>query len=207
MTFEVSLLPGINITLAYDALPLERINRDQLRKSLNDPQVVVMDTPDLIVAIAPTRGLLVQVGDRRIRIIDQKQTAPHKTELAALAAKLHASVAGSALLAYGFNYDLSLKAQGTQSPAQILKARFLPDEERLAALVQGPIEIMAPRLIFQRRQARYDLVFQPDDDRLKAHVNVHYEGGTLPDGVRLQAALDSEAQDMIALLASLFPKD
>jgi hypothetical protein len=207
MSLQTEALPGRNITLVYDSLPLERINRDHLRKILNDTQAIVMDTPELIVCVAPTRSMLIQIGDRRVRIIDQKQHAPGQTDLAALATKIHAIITGSTLSAYGFNYDLSLTAHGAKTPAQIVKARFLPDEERIALLVRGPIEAMAPRLIFRRGQARYDLVFQPEDGQFKAHVNVHFASAVLPEQSELQKSIEEEQRELIALVNNLFPGD
>lgn len=207
MAFDVIPLPGVNLTLVYDALPLARINRDQLRKILNDPQMVVMDTPEMIMIFAPGRGLLIQIGDQRVRITDQTPAALNSADLAALARRIHASIADATLIAYGFNYDLLLKATGAQTPAQILKARFLPDEEQVALLVRGQIETVAPRLIFHRGKTRYDLIFQPEEEQLKAHANVHFAAASLPDLQELQRALSAEQQDLVALVGNLFPRN
>lgn len=206
MTLQASPLPGMNITLVYDALPLERIARDRLRGIAQDPHAVVMDTPDVIVVLAPTKGVLLQIGDRRMRIHDQQHVAPQDTDLPAQAVQLHRLSKPSKLIAYGFNFDFLLQA-ADEPPAQVLTRRFLPAEEQLVALLQGPIEVFAPRIIFHRGAARYDLAFQPEENQLKAHANVHYAASALPDQQALRAALDDEHRSLLGLLAQLFPKD
>lgn len=204
MSLQPESLPGINITLLYDTLPLERLDRNRLRGIFEDPLLTVMDTPELVVMFAPTRSLVAQFGDRRVRLTDQSQRLVEQTNLAELATQVNKAIQGSKLAAYGFNFESVLALGESQTPAFMLKARFLPDEEQIALLVGGQIELMAPRLVFWRGMTRYDLFFDPDPKQLKAHVNVHFETGTLPSAKALQESIRAEHELFAATLVGLF---
>jgi hypothetical protein len=204
MAVQPESLPGINITLLYDMLPLERLDRNRLRGIFKDPLLTVMDTPELVVMFAPTRSLVAQFGDKRVRLTDQGQHLVEQTNLAELAAQVDKAIQGSKLAAYGFNFETALALNDDQTPASMLKARFLPDEEQIALLVGGQIEIMAPRLVFWRGATRYDLFFEPDPKQLKAHVNVHFETDTLPGAKALQESMRAEHELFATTLVGLF---
>jgi hypothetical protein len=204
MSLQPESLPGINITLLYDTLSLERLDRNRLRGVFKDPLLSVMDTPELVVIFAPTHSLVAQFGDKRVRLTDQSQPLIEQTNLAELATQVDKTIQGSKLVAYGFNFEIALVLNDGQTPASILKARFLPDEEHIALLVDGQIEIMAPRLVFWRGATRYDLFFDPDPKLLKAHINVHFETNKLPSAKALQESMRTEHEFFASSLVGLF---
>ena len=204
MSLQPELLPGLNITLVYDALPLDRLDRNRLRAVFNDKQLTVMDIPELAVMFAPTHAVVAQFGDQRVRLTDQRQHAVEQSPLADLATQIAEVIQGSRLMAYGFNYEISLVSDDSQTAAQMLKTRFLPDEEQLALLVGGQIEIVAPRLVFWRSGVRYDLFFDPNPQQLKAHLNVHFAASGLPGVKALKEAMRTEYNLFAGALVGLF---
>ena len=120
MSLQPESLPGINITLLYDTLPLERLDRNRLRGVFKDPLLSVMDTPELVVIFAPTRSLVAQFGDKRVRLTDQSQPLIEQTNLAELATQVDKAIQGSKLAAYGYNFESALALNDGQTPASML---------------------------------------------------------------------------------------
>ncbi len=206
MSLQPEPLPGLNITLVYDTLPLDRLDRNRLRALFDDPHLTVMDTPELVVLFAPARALIAQFGDQRVRLTDQRQHSPDQTSLANLAAEIDKTIQGSRIIAYGFNFEIGLALNDSQTAAQMLKTHFLPDEEQIALLVGGQIEITAPRLVFWRGTTRYDLFFDPDPKQLKAHLNVHFATSDLPTAKALRESMRAEHHLFANILLGLFSR-
>lgn len=203
MSFDITAYVN-NITLLYDALPLADIDRNGFRAILRTDQIVVMDTPEMLVMIAPALQVVIQLGDRRIRINDQKSQSADKSEIAALAVRANQLITSPRLTAYGFNFDTVLAWGGTEPTSVFLKRRFLSDVDKLSGLVQGEIQSIAPRIIFTREQVRYDIILEPSDDkRINAHINAHFAGVGLPDEAGLQSAFIAEFNGFIKVLHRL----
>lgn len=200
---------GRNITLVYDALDIQAIDRNKLRELMQNGQPTIMDTPEMVVAVFPPEPWFVQIGDRRIRL-----TLPIEMPLLGdfplweYAVKAHALVpAGkSSLIAYGFNYDVGVRFPD-QIVSDVLNQKFVGNRERLEAEINGELLIFAPRVIFKSSEIRYDLVFEPlDDHRIKVHLNAHFEakGIQLPTQDDIKKSYMEQFEYLTAALTNLF---
>ncbi len=202
MAHTIAGNPGNNITLVYTALPLGPVNRDTLRGVLGGEDIVAMDTPELLVMFSPTQQRVLQLGDRRVRAIDQGNRSPEQTALPFMATQAHKAVKSDALQAYGFNYDLIIEWQGPQSVNDFLRKRYLRDEQPLEEVLGGKLTAYVPRFQFERDGKRYDLLIEPKSaHQLAAHLNVHYEASKLPNQNKLRTAFLGEYEALTQLLA------
>lgn len=191
-----------NITLAYAALDLQRIDSRSL-KEIVDPSAVIMDTPDMIVAMSAVKSLIVQAGDRRIRVTLQgERERVGDVPLWVIARSCHELVGQAQLVSYGLNYDLGIGVIG-ESAHQAMITAFLSGREAIEPILDGEIWSYVPRLRYRRDEAAYDLFLDPvNEQQVKVHLNVHFEATDLPSRRRLKAAFLGE----FAHLESVLPR-
>lgn len=204
MTIEVLL--SQNITLVYKALDLQAIDSRKLKGLIGDQvQPMVMDTPDMIVVVYPKAPLIIQLGDKRIRIMLQKESKElGSLPLWEIATKCNQLVSESTLVAYGFNYDVGVALAGGNAHATTIDL-FVPNRQMIESTLEGHLLSFIPRVKFQREQTRYDLVLEPiDEQHIKVHMNSHFEfdGIILPSQDQLQASFYREYE----YLASMLPR-
>jgi hypothetical protein len=185
-----------SITLVYDTLDLgpNHIDRNKIR-ILPDATPVVMDTPDMLVVIYPTKNVFLQLGERRIRVIVQR--AEQKIGTAPVwqwAGRLHGLVTRSNLVAYGFNYDVRLTLP--KDASTLLVERFAPEAHKWVAPLGAEFRSFIPRIKYARGETLYDLILDPLDtsnvNDLKAHLNVHFASGEFPAEQTLEASYRKE---------------
>jgi hypothetical protein len=194
--------PGINITLVYDTLPLGSVNRDALRAALGGGDIVSMDTPELLVMFSPARKLVLQLGDRRLRAIDQSDHAPDQSQLPSMATRAHRAVKSGHLTAYGFNYDLIINWQSAQPVELFLREYFVRDAQQLEQTLDGELVAFVPRFRFRRDGKQYDLIMEPKSEhQMAAHLNVHFEAPLLPTQDKLRKSFLGEYGQLTELLA------
>ncbi len=177
MAIAIEALLSQNITVVFDSLDLASVDSGKL-KTLRGPgsQAAVMDVPDMIVAIFPPEPMLVQVGDKRIRMTLQGASEigrvplwEHMVKCVELIAKPHPLV-----VAYGFNYDAMVGIEGV-SATDILQRLFVGQITDIEERLQGQIQMVVPRLKFQKERVSYDLILEPiNDGQIKAHLNAHF---------------------------------
>jgi hypothetical protein len=202
MTYTIAAHPGINITLVYDSLPLGSVNRDALRGVLDGGDIVSMDTPELLVMFSPTQKLVLQLGDRRLRAIDQGNHAPDQSQLPSIVTRAHKAVKSSHLRAYGFNYDLIINWQSAQPIELFLREYFVRDVQHLEQNIGGELAAFVPRVQFRRHGRQYDLLMEPkSEQQLAVHLNVHFEESQLPTQNKLRTSFLSEYEALTQLLA------
>lgn len=175
---ELEAVIGRNITLVYDALDLQAVDRNKVRELVPGVFPTIMDTPEMIVAIYPPDPWFIQIGDRRIRITVPAQTPSlgdyplwdfaHTCNGLVPAGK-------SSLIAYGFNFDLIIKFTD-RTPQEILTSQFVNDRDKLESILGGSLTSFAPRIVFKTGDIQYDIIFEFFSDiRLKVHANAHFE--------------------------------
>ena len=178
MAIEFEALLIQNITVVYDSLDLASIDSGKL-KTLRETavQAAVMDVPEMIVAIYPPEPLLVQIGEKRIRMTLQGAHEIGSVPIWDYMFKCMRLVGPSKhqAIAYGFNYDVVVTTQGV-SANDLLQQRFVGDVAGIEARLNGQIQTIAPRLKFLKNGVSYDLILEPvDEGRVKAHLNAHFE--------------------------------
>jgi hypothetical protein len=199
-----------NITLVYDLLDLQTINTSDL-KELVDSQTrpVVMDTPEMIVAVYQSELTIIQIADQHIRITSQKQSQDiGDVPLWEIAFKCNQLVpeSKSALFAYGFNYDVGAVLADGNAHTTII-ASFISDLPKIENVLEGHLSSFTPRLTFQKDQKRYNLILEVvEEQQIKAHLNAHFEFKdiTLPPLDQLKASFYEEYDYLISLLPKLF---
>lgn len=192
MSVSILSILGQNITLVYRSLDLRSVDVKSLKQVVEGgAQPTVMDMPDTIVAAFPSEPIVIQLGDQRIRITLAKPIQDiGSVPLWKIAARCHHLVQKSALLAYGFNYDV-LAALDSGNSYELLRTLFVADTPRLETVLGGSLASFTPRLQFDRAGARCDLLIEPfEAQRLKVHLNVHYEYPdiALPSQTRMKSA-------------------
>lgn len=204
MSYELKAFLSTNITLVYDRLPLENIDRNALRNILGTTKVLLMDSPEMIVALAPPSKIVLQLGDRRIRITDSDNKPADKSGIWSMALQAIKLVLTSKLVAYGFNYDVGIKWCGSQPVREFLKKRFLPNAPEIAKLVEGEIQIPVPRIMFTRGKTLYDLLLEPIDEQdIKIHINAHFQRNVFPNEKELQKSFVTEFNVFLNILGKL----
>lgn len=175
-----------NITLVYQTLELKSIDSAKLKDIFGDP-TVIMDTPDMIVALHPPIPLITQIGDRRIRITMQKQaSAIGEVPLWDIAHKCNDLLPQAVVVAYGFNYDVRLEVTNGNLQ-EFLIGQFIHDRNVVESIVKGKLWSFIPRLKFSRESALYDLILEPlSEYQMKAHLNMHFDRNTLPPHKQLE---------------------
>ena len=207
MSIHNLIVLGQNITLVYESLDLRAFESSKL-KGLLDAQAapMLMDTPEMIVAVFPPEPTVIQVGDQRIRITMQQQSDDvGKVPIWEIAIKCHQLVAGSALVAYGFNYDIGAELTGGNLHETMIDL-FVSNPQTMESVLGGHLLYAVPRLKFQRRQTRYDLVLEPaSEKRLTAHLNVHFDMApvALPPSDQLAVSFREEFRYLVSMLPRL----
>jgi len=215
MSIDTSKINLRDITLLYDTIDLQLIDVRKL-KNLFDIQPVVMDTPELLVIIFPPIQLVIQLGDRRLRVTHQQpSTQIDALPLWQIVDTCRKLLTGSRLEAYGFNYNIVAAMKADQF-STVVQKWFFPDPQPLTNLVKGELLAFTPRLKFKRGKGEYDLILehakaesdlileQSSFDLLKAHLNIHFAEKRLPAQVGLKTAFLKEYEDFQALLHNLF---
>jgi len=209
MEFEIQAVLSQNITLVYDLLELQAIDRNALR-GLVGPQVnpAMMDTPEMIVAVYSPEPIIVQAGDRRIRItLQQPEEDMGGFPIWDIALKCDTLVSRSksTLVAYGFNYDVSITL--SENAHAVTRSLFVDNLQRIESALGGRVLSLTPRLVFERDHTRYDLLIEVvDEEHIKVHLNAHFqfEGIVLPPQDKLQASFREEFGYLTATLSRLF---
>jgi len=208
MDIDIQRVLSQNITLVYDSLDLRTIDTSELKGLMGvEAKPMVMDTPEMIVAVYPPHPLIIQIGDRRIRV-----TFPRESEdigavpLWEIAIKCHQLVPQSQLVAYGFNYDVEVELAGGNAHKVMLDL-FVSNPKMIENALKGHLVSSIPRIKFRRGQTIYDLVLEPvDEQHLKVHLNAHFqfEGITLPSEDRLEESFRHEFGYLTSMLPRLF---
>lgn len=213
MEIKIQTVLSQNITLVYDSLDLQAIGSSELKGLMGvQAKPMVMDTPEMIVAVYPPEPTVIQIGDRRIRITVQKHSEDiGGIPLWAIAFKCNQLVPKpeSTLVAYGFNYDVGL-ALADGNAHEVTIDLFVSNPQVIEDALEGHLLSFIPRLRFQRGQTRYDLVLEPiDEERMKVHMNAHFEFGgiTLPPQDQIRAFFYEEYGYLVSMLPRLFEGD
>jgi len=208
MIIEVVLAQ--NITLVYKALDLQAIETRKLKGFMKGQvKPMVMDTPEMIVVMYPQSPLVIQLGDRRIRITLQKETKNlGEIPLWEIASKCNQLVSESIIVAYGFNYDIGVKLADKDAYAATINL-LVPDRRMIEDALEGRLLSFLPRIKFKREQTLYDLVLEPKDKHhIKVHMNSHFESKDtpLPSETQLQGSFYGEYGYLTSMLPRLLLK-
>lgn len=201
MNFRIDAHLGSNITLVLDSLDLARVSRDKIRASVS--QAAMMDTPDLLVVMAPP-GIVIQVAEKRIIVANQTQSAPGQVDVWSPATTTLAAASEPKIVAYGFNYDVGVMLEDVTEAAAHLTRLFLPTADTLQASLQVQNLSAIPRLVYFRDSVQYDLRLEPvEGPKIKAHLNAHFAGRPLPDLAGLRQSYTAEFDEVGRVLGAL----
>jgi len=201
---DISTVLLQDITLVYDSLDLQTIDTGEL-KTLLDIKPVVMDTPELIVTIFPPIQLVIQFGDRRIRITHQQKVKEiGGVPLWEIAHKCCQLIPKSQLIAYGFNYDVGVVIT-EQDPQEVTRNLFISDPSLIDDLLEANLVAFTPRLKFEKNEIVYDLLLELlDEKRIKVHLNTHFSANELPTQDMLKQSFYEEFEYFLSLLSKIF---
>jgi len=204
---QVEVILGQNITLVYRALDLRAVDTRALKDLVGaGSNPVVMDTPEMIVAVYPPQQVIVQIGGQRISVtLQQPGEAIGGVPIWEFAAACDQLLRQSEMLAYDYNYDaVILSADGD---VQVLfKGLFVRDQQALEAALGGSVHWVAPRVQFTRGRGLYSLVLEPgEEQRIKVHLNVHFESHDLPAVDQLESSFREEFDYLASTLPELVP--
>lgn len=159
-----------NITIVFKTLNLRSIDTRVIKELLGES--ILTDLPELMVFVDPRGPLVVQIGDRRLRVTYQSTTS----ELMPLWNLAHGSSAAieHEIIAYGFNFDLGIRV-ANGSTSDITLGILAPNTNQISEIIGGELISAKPRFQFTRNETRYDLIVEsPNDDELKFHLNAHF---------------------------------
>lgn len=192
MAAVIEAVFGRNITLVYDALDLQTIDRNKLRGVISEITPTVMDMPEMVVAVYPPSPWLIQIGDRRIRInvaAEIKELGDFPLWEYAIKCNELIPADKASIIAYGYNFDFGVRFQDN-TPQNTLISKFVFNRPALEDALQGTLISYLPRMVFRAGDLQYDIVFEPmNDAQMKIHGNAHfqYKGIQLPplEGLKL----------------------
>lgn len=178
MAAVIEAVFGRNITIVYESLNLQDVDRNKLREIIPGATPTVMDMPEVLVAVYPPEPWIIQFGDRRMRV----NLAAETDGLGDFPLWEHAIQAQQIippdkahLLAYGYNFDFGVRFDGT-TPQEKLISKFVLNRTVLEEELQGNLVSYLPRLVFSVGFVQYDIVFEPiDNSRMKVHGNAHIQ--------------------------------
>ncbi len=193
MDVEIQTVLSQNITIVFDSLDLTSIDSGQLKRLRSDvaQPPVVMDTPEMIVSIFPPEPLIIQMGERRIRLTLQGDYDVGSIPLWDFANKCVKLIPKSRLkiVSFGFNFDVSIIFSDGAVPT-FLARRFLCNPAQIEQTLKGDLKSFSPRFRYASDGTLYDLILEPlNNQHIKAHVNVHFENQSrLPSAAKLRAS-------------------
>ncbi len=178
MTAVIEAVFGRNITLVYDALDLQTIDRNKLRAVIPGSTPTVMDMPEVVVAVYPPSPWLIQIGDRRIRINVAAEIADlGDFPLWEYAIKCNELIPAdkASVIAYGYNFDFRARFQNG-TPQDALISKFVSTRTQIEDLLQGTLVSYLPRIAFKTGDLYYEIAFEPmNDAQMKIHGNAHFQ--------------------------------
>ena len=205
----IEVVFGRNITIVYESLDLQSVDRNKLREIIPGVTPTVMDMPEVLVAVYPPHPWLIQVGDRRMRVnlaIEVDGLGDFPLWEYALKAQQIIPAGKAPLLAYGYNFDFGVRFDGL-TPPEILISKFVPNRQALEEEIQGTLVSYLPRLIFSNGTVQYDIVFEPmNNTRMNIHGNAHiqYPGIQLPSSEELKKSYVAEFERLQSTISRLF---
>lgn len=180
MAVVIEAVFGRNITMVYNALDLQTIDRNKLREIIPDKSPTIMDMPEMVVAVYPPSPWLIQIGDRRIRInVAAEIEGLGDFPLWEYAIRCKELIPGekASLIAYGYNFDFGVRFQGS-TPQVIMISKFTPNRAVLEDTLQGTLVSYLPRIVFKTGDVQYDIIFElMNDAQMKVHGNAHFQYG------------------------------
>lgn len=204
MRIEFEAIISQNITLVYDSLDLRHIDTSVLKTLRGESDTaMVMDTPEMIVAVYTAENTIVQVGDRRIRITLQRPSEEiGEVPLWEMAAVCSGIVEDNHLTAYGFNYDIKYEVPDSNAHQKMTEL-FLHNPESVAERLSCDlVSSFTPRFRFERDEIIYDLIIQPlDSDHIKVHLNAHFQG----DEISMPDTLETDFREEYNKIVSALP--
>lgn len=201
MNFRIDAYPGCNITLVFESMDLAKISRDRIRAAM--PEAALMDTPELLVIMAPP-GLAIQVGQGRVIVGDQTQSPPGSTDIWTPTTVLAEAAQGFDIVAFGFNYDADVSLEGTEDAGAYLTQVLLPTADTLRAGLGAQRLSLAPRLRYTKGSAEYDVRLEPlGGAAVRVHLNCHFARQPLPDAEALRESLTDGFREVGTVLGTL----
>ena len=211
MPAQIEAVFGRNITLVYDALDFNAVDRNKLRGIFPGVTPTIMDMPDMIVAVYPPNPLLIQIGDRRIRVnltLEIPELGDFPMWEYAEKCKDLIQTSKTGIIAYGYNFDFGVLITDT-TIEDLLISKFVHDRSGLEKTLQGTLVSFLPRITFKNGNVKYDIVFEPfKNNRIKAHGNAHLqkEGIQLPEGDQLRLSYVEHFARLRSVILSLLTK-
>lgn len=195
-----------NITIVYERLDLEVLDRNALRRDLVEGVApVVTEIPNEMIALVyPQLQIACLLGDRRIRVNDGSQLSIGERPIAVIAVAADKLV-NFKVIAYGFNYNAVVSLKGVETSDVFLKDRFVKDPDGIEERIKGMIQAVSLRLLYSRDHTAYQLTVEPEaNDRIKVRLNAHFEKpDALPDAETLRAAFKREFEGFMTTLKAL----
>lgn len=208
MAAVIEAVFGRNITLVYDALDLQTLDRNKLRGIIPDKTPTVMDMPEMVVAVYPPSPWIIQIGDRRIRInVAAEINDLGDFPLWEYAIKCNEIVPAekASIIAYGYNFDFGVRFKDV-TPQDLLISKFVPTRSALEDTLQGTLVSYLPRIVFKTSDLQYDIVFEPmNDAQIKVHGNAHlqYSGIQLPSAEDLKSSYVAQYEHLRIVVEKL----
>jgi hypothetical protein len=165
----------------------------------------------MIVAVYPPDPLLVQIGDRRIRInlaVETPDLGDFPLWEYAVKCLNLIQTSNANIIAYGYNFDFGILITD-DIIEDLLISKFVHDRSELENALQGTLVSFLPRLIFKDGDVQYDIVFEPfQNNRIKVHGNAHFqkEGILLPEGEQLRISYFEHFAHLSTVILSLLAK-
>ncbi|WP_322792907.1 hypothetical protein, partial [Bellilinea sp.] len=147
---------GLNITIVYQSMSINDVNRQLIKELLGESDKIITTEfpPDLLVFVNPLNATIIQFGDRRVRITSQSN---EYTDLSKYAVEIHRGSPKLEMVAFGLNYDFEIALQEQESVPAIANIFGESLANYLEKLETTELVTFLPRVLYLIDGARHDL--------------------------------------------------
>lgn len=201
MKYAIEAYLGSNITVVFDTLEISSISRDNLRAITG--QSAIMDMPDMIVILNPS-GPVIQIGNRRVIVIDKSQSIPGNLDVWSPAFQVSSLIKESKCIAFGFNYDIRILVEDVSEVKDYITGKFIPNSKKLEENFEVTNLSFVPTFSYYREEVLYELKVEPiDTSKLIIHLNSHFADKLLPVQDQLAQIYKKEFDELNRMLSLL----
>lgn len=175
----------INITILFSHLNRDYVSRDKIRVLISEKPIIT-DLPDLLLFHYPQNGATIIFENQRIIINSQAKEGLSKISslLASLAKGACEAVEEGNIIAYGFNFDGTVKVGTAFVPiAKYFKEKFFIPQPSLESTFEGTMEGVSPKFTLRRQEFDFNIALEPmadKNDLFSYHLNVNFATSTIP---------------------------
>lgn len=206
---DINKLTAALVVVLGDDFAAEPIKTEQLRDTFDDPSLEVVDVPlsNQIRIRSVRRQMEVTVQNERVRITDISDDLPARSGFVVLAMQFMSLLGSHPGKAYGWNLDVTFKAQDGPAGRHIAQRLI---SEGAASTISRSIASANVQVVYQEGAIRYTFKVEPRQQELNSdifyvHLNAHRSERLPGDIEEVEGQLREVHGELTRLIQVLFP--